>query len=94
MTFARLQRIAGLLATLYLALAFAAGGASAGLGTQDKAYRLTILHTNDHHGNFMPGKYGEYGLAARKTDDFENEALRVRFPFFEAGNRAPVEGNQ
>ncbi|WP_261816872.1 bifunctional UDP-sugar hydrolase/5'-nucleotidase UshA [Vibrio gallicus] len=28
---------------------------------------ITILHTNDHHGHFWPNKYGEYGLAARKT---------------------------
>ena len=29
--------------------------------------RLTILHTNDHHGRFWPNAEGEYGLAARKT---------------------------
>lgn len=29
--------------------------------------RLTILHTNDHHGRFWPNENGEYGLAARKT---------------------------
>ncbi|PIE42464.1 MAG: bifunctional UDP-sugar hydrolase/5'-nucleotidase [Gammaproteobacteria bacterium] len=33
----------------------------------DKAYQLTILHTNDHHGRFWHNKYGEYGMAARKT---------------------------
>ena len=29
--------------------------------------RLTVLHTNDHHGRFWPNSDGEYGLAARKT---------------------------
>ena len=29
--------------------------------------RLTILHTNDHHGRFWPNSDGEYGMAARKT---------------------------
>ncbi|HET9821851.1 MAG TPA: bifunctional UDP-sugar hydrolase/5'-nucleotidase UshA [Burkholderiaceae bacterium] len=29
--------------------------------------RLTVLHTNDHHGRFWANENGEYGLAARKT---------------------------
>ena len=29
--------------------------------------KLTILHTNDHHGRFWPNGDGEYGMAARKT---------------------------
>ena len=29
--------------------------------------KLTVLHTNDHHGRFWPNRDGEYGLAARKT---------------------------
>ena len=29
--------------------------------------KLTVLHTNDHHGRFWPNGDGEYGLAARKT---------------------------
>ncbi|MGL4380796.1 MAG: bifunctional UDP-sugar hydrolase/5'-nucleotidase UshA [Vibrio sp.] len=33
----------------------------------DQTYRLTILHTNDHHGRFWQNQYGEYGMAARKT---------------------------
>ncbi|OAN18696.1 bifunctional UDP-sugar hydrolase/5'-nucleotidase [Photobacterium jeanii] len=33
----------------------------------DKAYKITILHTNDNHGRFWHNKYGEYGMAARKT---------------------------
>jgi len=34
---------------------------------QDKEYKLTILHTNDNHGNFWQNKYGERGMAARAT---------------------------
>lgn len=33
----------------------------------DKTYRITILHTNDHHGRFWKNRDGEYGMAARKT---------------------------
>lgn len=33
----------------------------------DKEYKLTILHTNDHHGRFWQNSRGEYGMAARKT---------------------------
>ena len=33
----------------------------------DKVVKLTILHTNDHHGRFWSNKDGEYGLAARAT---------------------------
>lgn len=29
--------------------------------------KLTVLHTNDHHGRFWTNSDGEYGLAARKT---------------------------
>jgi 5'-nucleotidase / UDP-sugar diphosphatase len=35
--------------------------------TKDKVYSITILHTNDHHGNFWQNSKGEYGLAARAT---------------------------
>jgi 5'-nucleotidase/UDP-sugar diphosphatase len=34
---------------------------------KDKAYAITILHTNDHHGRFWKNRDGEYGMAARKT---------------------------
>ena len=34
---------------------------------RDKTYKITILHTNDHHGHFWRSEYGEYGLAAQKT---------------------------
>ncbi len=29
--------------------------------------KLTVIHTNDHHGRFWPNAEGEYGMAARKT---------------------------
>ncbi|OYT90913.1 MAG: bifunctional UDP-sugar hydrolase/5'-nucleotidase [Burkholderiales bacterium PBB3] len=31
------------------------------------AIKITILHTNDHHGRFWKNGDGEYGMAARKT---------------------------
>jgi 5'-nucleotidase / UDP-sugar diphosphatase len=34
---------------------------------KDKTYKITILHTNDHHGHFWRSEYGEYGLSAQKT---------------------------
>jgi len=34
---------------------------------QDKTYKITILHTNDHHGHFWRNDYREYGLSAQKT---------------------------
>ncbi|MGI9279616.1 MAG: bifunctional UDP-sugar hydrolase/5'-nucleotidase UshA [Endozoicomonas sp.] len=32
-----------------------------------RSYKLTILHTNDHHGRFWKNEQGEWGMAARKT---------------------------
>jgi 5'-nucleotidase/UDP-sugar diphosphatase len=34
---------------------------------KDATYKLTVLHTNDHHGHFWHNSDGEYGMAARKT---------------------------
>lgn len=34
---------------------------------QDRSYRFSILHTNDHHGRYWTNAQGEYGLAAQKT---------------------------
>ncbi|MFC3626047.1 bifunctional UDP-sugar hydrolase/5'-nucleotidase UshA [Vogesella amnigena] len=34
---------------------------------QDHSYRITIIHTNDHHGRFWKNSDGEYGMAARKN---------------------------
>ncbi|EMF8838748.1 bifunctional UDP-sugar hydrolase/5'-nucleotidase [Vibrio parahaemolyticus] len=41
----------------------------------DTTYKLSVLHTNDHHGRFWQNKHGEYGMAARKTliDDLRDE---------------------
>ena len=49
-----------------LLLALLAGCAAPG-AERDKTYRITILHTNDHHGRFWKNADGEYGMAARKT---------------------------
>lgn len=35
--------------------------------TKDKVHKITILHTNDHHGRFWENRDGEVGLAARAT---------------------------
>ncbi|WP_434359344.1 bifunctional UDP-sugar hydrolase/5'-nucleotidase UshA [Parasalinivibrio latis] len=49
----------------------------------DTTYKFTVLHTNDHHGRFWHNKYGEYGMAARKTlidnlkADIENQGGSV-----------------
>ena len=52
-----------LLATLLSACAL---GPLAG-PEKDKTYRITVLHTNDHHGRFWKNGDGEYGMSARKT---------------------------
>lgn len=51
---------------LALFAALSLGSLSAQAYEQDKTYKITILHTNDHHGHFWRNDYGEYGLAARK----------------------------
>lgn len=48
-------------------LATLAGCATGPAWEADETYKLTVLHTNDHHGRFWSNKYGEYGMAARKT---------------------------
>ncbi|HCE3330017.1 TPA: bifunctional UDP-sugar hydrolase/5'-nucleotidase [Vibrio parahaemolyticus] len=64
------------------ALSAAILGSLAGCASQpahewnaDTTYKLTVLHTNDHHGRFWQNKHGEYGMAARKTliDDLRDE---------------------
>lgn len=35
--------------------------------SKGKTYKITIMHTNDHHGHFWQNSDGEYGMAARKT---------------------------
>lgn len=40
----------------------------ANFGPQKKElFVLSILHTNDHHGHYLPDEKGQYGMAARKT---------------------------
>ncbi len=48
-------------------LALLGACAQTGGPEKDKTYRLTIMHTNDHHGRFWKNADGEYGMAARKT---------------------------
>ncbi len=50
--------------TVFFLFVLIAGCATA---PADKDIRLTILHTNDHHGRFWPNRHGEYGMPARKT---------------------------
>lgn len=52
---------------LALLAAFALTTKPAQAYEKDKTYKITILHTNDHHGHFWRSEYGEYGLAAQKT---------------------------
>ena len=52
---------------LALLAAFALAGQPAQAYEKDKTYKITILHTNDHHGHFWRSEYGEYGLAAQKS---------------------------
>ncbi|HHW9048278.1 bifunctional UDP-sugar hydrolase/5'-nucleotidase UshA [Salmonella enterica] len=54
-------------AALALLAAFALTTQPAQAYEKDKTYKITILHTNDHHGHFWRSEYGEYGLAAQKT---------------------------
>ena len=51
---------------LALLAAFTLASGSAQAYEQDKTYKITILHTNDHHGHFWRNDYGEYGLSAQK----------------------------
>ncbi len=56
------------LTTLIAAMVLAACSSMPGaVPERDKTYKLTILHTNDHHGRFWKNSDGEYGMAARRT---------------------------
>ncbi|MCT4704501.1 bifunctional UDP-sugar hydrolase/5'-nucleotidase UshA [Enterobacteriaceae bacterium H11S18] len=57
--------IKGVATALLVALSLTSASALA--WEKDKTYKITILHTNDHHGHFWRNEYGEYGLAAQKT---------------------------
>lgn len=52
---------------LLLAVSFAALSACSILPSEQAPKRITILHTNDHHGRFWHNDRDEYGLAAQKT---------------------------
>jgi 5'-nucleotidase/UDP-sugar diphosphatase len=56
-----------LLATLFSAALLGCSSTTEPQWQADKVYDITILHTNDHHGRFWQNRYGEYGMAARKT---------------------------
>ncbi len=43
------------------------GACASGPAPVQGPVKLTILHTNDHHGRFWKNSDGEYGMAARKT---------------------------
>ena len=53
--------------TLSLVAATLLASCASGPGPVQGPVKLTILHTNDHHGRFWKNSDGEYGLAARKT---------------------------
>lgn len=62
-------------AGLLMVLAGCASQEQADTWQPDQTYKLTILHTNDHHGRFWHNRDGEYGMAARKSllDDLRRE---------------------
>lgn len=53
--------------SLFVIALLAGCAATPGGPEKDKTYRITVLHTNDHHGRFWKNSDGEYGMAARKT---------------------------
>ena len=59
------RMIAGLISGA--ALTLLASCAAPTLPSPRAPLKLTILHTNDHHGRFWTNADGEYGMAARKT---------------------------
>lgn len=50
-----------------LAAMSATSGTALAKPVKDQVYKITILHTNDHHGRFWRNSDGEYGMAARKN---------------------------
>jgi 5'-nucleotidase/UDP-sugar diphosphatase len=55
---------------VYLLVAASVAGCAVSPSTgpeKDKTYRITVMHTNDHHGRFWKNSDGEYGMSARKT---------------------------
>ena len=55
---------------VYLLIAASVAGCAVAPTTgpqKDTTYRITVMHTNDHHGRFWKNSEGEYGMSARKT---------------------------
>ena len=62
-----MQLTKSLVAALAVWLLASCAGLPPGGPQADRTYRITIMHTNDHHGRFWKNADGEYGMAARKT---------------------------
>ncbi len=60
---------------LALFAALSLGSLSAQAYEQDKTYKITILHTNDHHGHFWRNDYGEYGGGAENAGRWHPEEV-------------------
>lgn len=45
---------------------------------QDKTYKITVLHTNDHHGHFWRNEYGANMVWRRKKRWWMVSAKRLR----------------
>ena len=75
------SRFFGLAAALVAAAAVL--GACAQAPAPRAPLKLTVIHTNDHHGRFWPNAEGEYGMAARKT-----AIDRIRAEVAAAGGRS------
>ncbi len=63
----RLARRCAVLSAIALLSACATQGPMLTPAPVTGSVKLTVLHTNDHHGRFWKNTDGEYGLAARKT---------------------------
>lgn len=61
------MQVTKLLALPLIALLASCGSLTVQGPAKDTTYRITILHTNDHHGRFWKNNDGEYGMAARRT---------------------------
>jgi 5'-nucleotidase / UDP-sugar diphosphatase len=61
------RHLGAALTCLAVALLAACASLDSGLAPISTTVKLTVLHTNDHHGRFWKNGDGEVGLAARKT---------------------------
>ena len=62
-----MQFTKSLIAALAVLFFASCAGLPPGGPQRDRTYRITVMHTNDHHGRFWKNSDGEYGMAARKT---------------------------